>query len=197
LSNDGRSVAIGAPYNDGVASDAGHARVFDVGTFPLCLVSLIDHARLHTFTHNSFLLLKGVDVLIEQHASQADPTTASPILFEVMFPEDVSDFATGDVTVTSTSGEQLIGVVSSVSASQYTVSVDVTFGGVVTASIARAVATTDARGIPNLASTSIDNQVLFDLTRALVDDVVAIEAKLDDKTQCKARECVERFVVEQ
>jgi hypothetical protein len=133
----------------------------------------------------------GIDVSIEQHASQTDPTSSSPILFDVVFPEDVSDFATGDVTITSTSGEQLIGVVSRVSGSLYTVSVDVTFGGIVTASIKRAVATTDARGIPNFASTSIDNRVLFDLTRALVDDVVAIEAKLDDKTQCKMRELID------
>jgi uncharacterized protein YdbL (DUF1318 family) len=33
LSNDGNTVAIGAPFNDGTASDAGHVRVYDwVGT---------------------------------------------------------------------------------------------------------------------------------------------------------------------
>jgi hypothetical protein len=31
LSNDGLSIAIGAPYNDGTASTAGHVRVYTVG----------------------------------------------------------------------------------------------------------------------------------------------------------------------
>jgi flagellin-like hook-associated protein FlgL len=111
----------------------------------------------------------------------------SPIAFDVIFAEPVSNFATGDVTVISSSGEPLIGVVSSVSGSlpdnAYTVAVDVTLSGVVTASIAAGVAT-DALGIANLASASIDNAVVFDKTGALIDDVAAIEAKLDDKTQC-------------
>jgi hypothetical protein len=128
-----------------------------------------------------------VEVSIEQAASQADPTTSSPIVFDVVFADDVSDFTTGDVTVTSTSGEPLIGVVSSVSPNTYTVTVDVTLSGVVTASIGAGVATADAFGVPNFASTSVDNQVVYDKLGVLIDDVAAIEAKLDDKTQCKLR----------
>ena len=36
---------------------------------------------------------------INQAAGQADPTSASPINFTVVFSEPVTDFATGDVTL--------------------------------------------------------------------------------------------------
>jgi hypothetical protein len=189
LSNDGLSIAIGAPGNDGTATTAGHVRVYDVGMSRLCCTCTSAHAIAIHSLHSHARLSIGVEVSIEQHSSQADPTTNSPIVFEVLFTEDVADFADDDVTVTSTSGEQLIGVVESVSGSlpdnAYTVTVDVTVSGIVTASIAAGVATTDAFGVPNLASTSVDNQVMYDKLGALVDDVAAIEAKLDDKTQCK------------
>ena len=41
---------------------------------------------------------------INQAAGQADPTNASPINFTVVFSESVTDFATGDVTLTGTAG---------------------------------------------------------------------------------------------
>ncbi len=43
-------------------------------------------------------------VTINQAAGQADPTNASPINFTVVFSEPVSDFATGDVTLSGTRG---------------------------------------------------------------------------------------------
>jgi hypothetical protein len=177
LSNDGLRIAIGADGNDGTANRAGHARVFDFGKKNKLRVLFFRRDE-HSLT------ITGVEVAIEQQSSQADPASTSPIVFDVFFAEDVSGFATGDVTVTSTSGEPLIGVVDSVSANAYTVTVDVTLSGVVSASIARAVAN-DADNIPNFASTSIDNQVVFDKIGVLIDDIVAIEAKLDDKTQCR------------
>jgi hypothetical protein len=182
LSNDGYSLAIGAPRNNDSANWAGHARLYDFGMLTSCFT-------LHTM-HNShsFTAYIGVEVAIEQSAVQEDPASASPIVFDVLFTEPVSNFATGDVTVTSSSGEQLIGVVESVSGSlpdnAYTVTVTVTLSGIVTATIAGDVAS-DVDGVPNFASTSIDNQVVFDKLDALIDDVAAIEAKLDDKTQCK------------
>ena len=41
---------------------------------------------------------------INQAAGQADPTNASPINFTVVFSEPVTDFATGDVTLSGTAG---------------------------------------------------------------------------------------------
>jgi hypothetical protein len=73
----------------------------------------------------------------------------------------------------------------SLPAKAYTVTVDVTLSGIVTALIAAGVATTVTFGVPNFASTSVDNQVMYDKLGAIIDDVAAIEAKLDDKTQCK------------
>jgi hypothetical protein len=126
-------------------------------------------------------------VSIEQSASQADPTTTSPLVFDVLFSKAVSDFDTSDVSVTSTSGETLRGVVSSVSGSlpdkAYSVEVDVAQSGTVTVSIGAGAATSNGR--TNLASTSVDNHVVFRTKLdALIDDVAAIEAKLDDESRC-------------
>ncbi|MCU0270418.1 MAG: hypothetical protein MUF83_17470, partial [Acidimicrobiales bacterium] len=44
------------------------------------------------------------EVTIDQAASQVDPTTGSSIVFEVVFSENVTGFATGDVTLAGTAG---------------------------------------------------------------------------------------------
>src|SRR5205814_550904 len=43
-------------------------------------------------------------VTIDQASGQSDPTAATPINFTVVFSESVSDFATGDVTLSGTAG---------------------------------------------------------------------------------------------
>jgi serine protease AprX len=43
-------------------------------------------------------------VTINQASGQVDPTNSSPINFTVVFSEPVSDFATGDVTLSGTAG---------------------------------------------------------------------------------------------
>src|SRR5205085_1968623 len=43
-------------------------------------------------------------VTIDQSVGQADPPLTSPIHFTVVFSEAVSDFATGDVTLSGTAG---------------------------------------------------------------------------------------------
>src|SRR4029077_11778066 len=43
-------------------------------------------------------------VTINQAAGQADPTSASPINFTVVFSESVTNFTTGDVTLSGTAG---------------------------------------------------------------------------------------------
>jgi Big-like domain-containing protein len=99
-------------------------------------------------------------VTINQAAGQADPTSASPIKFTVVFSESVSGFTAADVTIGGTAGG--IKTVSLTCGSNtYCVEVSgMTTAGTVTATIAAGVAT-DAAGNPNTASTSTDNTVMW------------------------------------
>jgi hypothetical protein len=98
-------------------------------------------------------------VTINQAAGQADPTGTSPILFTVVFTQDVTGFTTGDVTLAGTVGGTLVGAVSG-GPNTYTVSVTgMTTAGTVIASIGAGVAT--GPGGANLASTSVDNIVAW------------------------------------
>jgi hypothetical protein len=99
-------------------------------------------------------------VTINQAGSQPDPTGSSPINFTVVFSEPVSNFVTGDVTITGTSGGAKTGTVSG-SGTTYNVAVTgMTTTGTVVASIGAGVAT-DAAANPNTASTSTDNTVTW------------------------------------
>lgn len=103
-----------------------------------------------------------VTVTINKAIAQPDPTSTTPILFDVVFSEPVTGFATGDVTLTSsTAGGSLVGTVIG-SSDIYTVSVaGMTTTGNVTASIASGVCTAIATGVPNRPSTSVDNTVAW------------------------------------
>src|SRR5688572_9825839 len=100
-------------------------------------------------------------VTINQAAAQADPTSATPIVFNVQFSEPVSGFANSDVSFTgSTAGGTLAAVVNG-SGADYTVSVSgMTTSGTVIASIPGAAAA-DADNNPTGASTSTDNTVTY------------------------------------
>ncbi len=100
-------------------------------------------------------------VTIEKAAGQADPTSASPINFTVVFSESVTDFATGDVKLSSsTTPGTLVGTVTG-SGTTYNVAVSgMTGSGNVIASIDAGVAH-DAAANPNTASTSLDNSVTY------------------------------------
>src|SRR5690606_21577653 len=88
-------------------------------------------------------------------------TSVSPIEFTVVFSEPVTGFATGDVTLGGTAGATT--AVVSGAGPTYTVSVSgMTSSGTVTASVAAGVAD-DLSGNPNEASTSVDNEVNFDM----------------------------------
>jgi uncharacterized repeat protein (TIGR02543 family) len=102
----------------------------------------------------------GPSVTINQEGGQPDPTNTSPVNFTVVFSEAVSNFATGEVTLTGTAGATTATVTGS--GTTYTVAVTgMTTSGTVIAGIAAGVAT-DAFGNPNLASTSTDNMVTWD-----------------------------------
>ncbi|HVF71788.1 MAG TPA: choice-of-anchor Q domain-containing protein, partial [Chthoniobacterales bacterium] len=101
-------------------------------------------------------------VTINQAGTQADPTNVSPINFTVVFSEPVTNFTTGDVTLSGTAGATTAAVTGS--GSTYNVAVSgMTQDGTVIATIAAGVAN-DAAGNGNNASTSTDNSVTFDNT---------------------------------
>ena len=104
-------------------------------------------------------------VTIDQAAGQADPTNASPINFTVVFNEAMSEFVTGDVTLSGTAGATTAIVTNPIGDQEtYNVAVSgMTGNGTVVASIAAGVAH-DAAGNPNTASTSTDNTVTYDVT---------------------------------
>jgi predicted extracellular nuclease len=105
-------------------------------------------------------------VTINQAASQADPTGASPIVFDVVFSEPVTDFDdAADVDLSaSTAPGPLSAVITPIDAQNYTVSVSgMTGNGTVVASIP-ANAAVDAANNGNTASTSTDNTVTYSNT---------------------------------
>ncbi len=96
---------------------------------------------------------------INQADNQADPTASSPINFTVVFSESVSNFTTGDVTLSGTAGATTATVTGE--GTTYNIAVSgMTQSGTVIATIAAGVAT-DAAGNANTASTSTDNMVTY------------------------------------
>ena len=102
-------------------------------------------------------------VTINQGATQDDPTTVASIVFDVVFSESVTGFATGEVSLTSSSAPgALVGEVTGSGAS-YTVTVTgMTGSGTVIVSIDAGVAQ-DAAANTNDASTSTDNSVQYNV----------------------------------
>ncbi len=101
-------------------------------------------------------------VTINQAAGQADPTSQSPILFDVLFSEAVSGFEASDVVLTGSATSVQASVTGSGAA--YSVSVDVLAGdGQVVAGLAPGAAL-DRGGNPSTASTSADDSVTIDRT---------------------------------
>ena len=100
-------------------------------------------------------------VTVNQATGQADPTSASPINFTVVFSEAVTGFVAGDVSFAgSTVGGTLSAVVTGTGPT-YNVAVSgMTGAGNVVVSVP-AGAATDAAGNASVASTSTDNTVAF------------------------------------
>jgi hypothetical protein len=112
----------------------------------------------NTVTYNISVLT----VTINQAAAQPDPTNTSPINFSVVFSAVVTDFATGDVTLSGTAGATTATVTGS--GTTYNVSVSgMTTSGTVIASITAGVAH-DYASNPNSAATFTDNSVTYDRT---------------------------------
>ena len=105
----------------------------------------------------------GPTVTLEQSVAQADPATASPIRFTVLFSEVVSDFDASDVIISGTAfaSGTTPAVAISGGGSSYELAVSGMSGnGTVVASV-RATAVSDAAGNASTASSSADNTVSF------------------------------------
>ncbi|WP_285725877.1 hypothetical protein [Geothrix rubra] len=100
-------------------------------------------------------------VTIKQAAGQADPTSSSPILFDVVFDGPVTGFTSSDVVITGMAGTP--GVTVTGSGANYQVAVTgMAPGETVTATIPANVAVSTTSGFGNLASrTGYDNHVTF------------------------------------
>ncbi len=97
-------------------------------------------------------------VTINQAGAQADPATAPPINFTVVFSESVTGFDDADVTLSGIAGAT--GTVTG-SGTTYNVAVSgMTAAGTLTATIAAGVAA-DSAGNGNAASTFTDNAVIY------------------------------------
>ncbi len=111
-------------------------------------------------------------VTVNQKAEQADPVNTAPIEFTAVFSEPVLGFENADVTIGGTATGTKTAVVSSTDNITWNIAVSgMTAGGTVTCSIA-ASKCTDAEGNNNVASTSTDNTVTYDIIAPVVNTIV-------------------------
>ena len=105
-------------------------------------------------------------VTIEQGSTQADPTNASPIIFDVAFSESVTGFDDSDVDISGMAAIPTISVTGT--GTTYTVEVSgMADGETITATIP-ANAAQDTTGNDSAASSSTDNSVTYDNTAPTV-----------------------------
>ena len=121
-----------------------------------------------TSIDNSINYVAAPTVTINQAATQADPTKASPINFTVVFSRPVTGFTSSDITLTSTASGTKTVVVTGTGAT-YNVAVSgMTGTGTVIATIDANKAQDATTGNANIASTSTDNLVTYDITAPTV-----------------------------
>ncbi len=111
--------------------------------------------------------------IINQGAAQPDPTTASPIVFDVVFSVAVNGFTSTDVKISGMAATPGITVTDSGDHMHFTVTVTGAASGETIRATIPAGSVTDASGgHPVLASTSTDNSVTFDTSRRVTSLVV-------------------------
>jgi len=107
-------------------------------------------------------------VTINQAVGQSDPTNISPVNFTVVFSESVSDFTTGDVTLSGTAGATTATVTGSGTTYNVTIT-GMTSSGTVIATLNSGIAT-GATENTNASSTSTDNTVTYDNSAPVTTD---------------------------
>ncbi|MEW5939665.1 MAG: choice-of-anchor Q domain-containing protein, partial [Chloroflexota bacterium] len=109
----------------------------------------------------AFEALAPPTVTVEQAAGQPDPTNVSPIHFTVTFSQEVTGFANNDVVLGGSAGATTA-VVNGTGTTYDVVVSGMTGNGTVIASV-NADAAFNADGLGNLASTSVDNIVTYEV----------------------------------
>jgi cyclophilin family peptidyl-prolyl cis-trans isomerase len=152
------NVAVSGMTQDGtvvinMASGAAHDQAGNLSAAP----TVIDNSVSYDASQPT--------VTVNQATGQADPTNASPIDFTVVFSKPVSGFGTGDVTIGGTAGATIATVTPTGTAgTTYNVAVaGMTQSGTVTLAVPAGVVH-DQVGNLNVASTSTDNTVNYDVT---------------------------------
>jgi uncharacterized delta-60 repeat protein len=103
-------------------------------------------------------------VTLEQAASQQDPTISGPILFNVEFSDVVTGFSADDVSFAGSTAPGVLTADVTGSGSSYVVSVSgMTGSGIVRALVLAGAASDTGQINPSLESTSIDNEVVYDV----------------------------------
>ena len=139
-----------------------------VSNIPLNSWTIHGRVNLHDALSDGSSSNPAPTVTINQAASQADPTSISPLNFTVIFSEDVTGFDSDDVILGGTANPTTAEV--SGGPSTYTVAVSgMTGDGTVTASIPAGAAIAADDGDPSEGSTSTDNIVTYDATAPAVD----------------------------
>lgn len=112
-------------------------------------------------------------VTVEQADAQEDPTGQNTIRFDVVFSEPVSGFTAADVQISGTAGATNAVVTGSVATYQVEISGMVRAGTVIVTIPAGAAI--DAGGNPNLVSTSIDNEVTYEVLNTVTIEQAATQ----------------------
>ena len=161
---------VGTVTGSGKTYDVAVSGMTDSGTVIARLLAGVAHdsvgnaSTASTSTDNTVTYdVTSPSVTINQAVGQDDPTDAAPIHFTVIFSQVVTDFATGDVTLTDgTAPGTLVGTVTG-SGTTYDVAVTgMTDSGTVIARLLAGVAH-DAAGNASTASTSTDNTVTYNM----------------------------------
>ena len=153
----------GTTYNVAVSGMTTSGTVFVTITNSAATDAAGNLSAASTSTDNNVRYDTGApSVTINQASGQADPTNTSPINFTVIFSKPVTGFTNADVNVTGTAGATTVVVTGS--GTTYNVEVSGMGGsGTVVANIP-ADRAQDSAGNGNIASTSTDNSVTYDIT---------------------------------
>ncbi len=151
---------VGSTTSDGAGAWTITSSALTAGTYLFTAKAVGLYGSSAASTGLSVTIYTALAVAINQAGTQVDPTGTSPVNFTVVFSQSVSDFVTGDVTISGTAGGAMTGTVTG-GGTTYNVAVTgMTTAGSIVASIGAGKAT-DAAGNTNAASTSSDNTVTW------------------------------------
>jgi hypothetical protein len=135
-------------------------------SYSLTVTAIVDDAspRQDTAIVNITVTDGPPSVTLEQAASQQDPTISGPILFNVEFSDVVTGFSADDVSFAGSTAPGVLTADVTGSGSSYVISVSgMTGSGIVRASVLAGAASDTGQINPSLASTSNDNEVVYDV----------------------------------